>query len=82
MSAKSKPVVTEAHVADAIAHVREAMQLAEDREISHLLHDEPPCEAAHAEEDAAVRAALLLSEDAMIHVLQSLPASAPGALTN
>lgn len=63
----------QAHVADAIAHVREAMLLAADRELSHFVHDKPPCEAAHAAEDAAVRQALLSTEDAMVQVLQTLP---------
>ncbi len=68
-----KPANAQAQVADAIAHVREAMLLAEDRELSHFLQDEQPCEAAHHAEDAAVRNALLSSEDALVQVLQALP---------
>jgi hypothetical protein len=81
MTAKPDPSTTQAHVADAIAHVREAMQLAEHREISHFLNDEEPCAAANAAEDAAVRSALLSSEDAMIQVLEALPPST-GVLVN
>ena len=73
------PAAAQAQVADAIAHVREAMLLAEDREISHFVHDEAPCEAAHAAEDAAVRQALLSSEDALVQVLQALPPLPAGA---
>ena len=73
MTAEPKPAEVQAHLADAIAHVRGAMLMAENREINHFNEDEQPCEAAHAAEDAAVRTALLESEDAMIQVLQSLP---------
>ncbi len=76
---QTDPAATQAHLADAIAHVREAMLLAGEREVSHMQHDEPPCEAAHAVEDAAVRNALLSSEDAMISVLQTLPPLPEGA---
>ncbi len=70
------PSAAQAHVADAIAHVRQAISMAEERELSHFFKDEEPCAAAHAAEDAAVRTALLDSEDAMIQVLQTMPAPA------
>lgn len=72
-------VEAQAQVADAIAHVREAMLMAEDREIQHFLQDEAPCEAAHKAEDAAVRQALLSSEDALLQVLQAMPPLPAGA---
>ena len=68
-----KAAETQAHIADAIAQVREAMLMAEERELSHFVKDEEPCEASHAAEDAAVRHALLSSEDAMLQVLQAMP---------
>lgn len=68
-----KPEEAQAQVADAIAHVREAMLMAEERELSHFIEDEAPCEAAHKAEDAAVRHALLSTEDALVQVLQTLP---------
>ncbi len=73
-----------AHVVDAIAQVREAMLLAEEQEISHALGAEEPCEPSHTATDAAVRQALLSSEDAMIAVLESLPPTSmkPGPLVN
>lgn len=66
-------VRVQAHVTDAIAQVRQAMLMAENREISHGLKPEEPCDQAHAAEDAAVRNALLQSEDAMLDVLETLP---------
>ncbi len=66
-------VRVQAHVTDAIAQVRLAMVMAENREISHSLKSEEPCDQAHAAEDAAVRHALLQSEDAMLDVLETLP---------
>ncbi len=67
------PAEAQAQVADAIAHMREAMLMAEEREMSHFVEDEAPCEAAHKAEDAAVRHALLSTEDALVQVLQALP---------
>lgn len=64
---------TRAHVADAIAKVREAMVLAGEQEISHALQADEPCGETHAAEDAAVRDALLTSEDAKISILETLP---------
>ena len=63
----------QAHVTDAIARVRQAMLMAEHREISHGITAQEPCEQAHAAEDAAVRNALLQSEDAMLDVLETMP---------
>ena len=63
----------QAHVTDAIAQVRQAILMAEDREINHATGGEEPCSQAHAAEDAAVRTALMQSEDAMLDVLEALP---------
>ena len=78
MTTTLNTVEAQAQVADAIAHVREAMLMAEDRELNHFLEDEPPCESTHKAEDAAVRQALLSSEDALVQVLQALPPLPPG----
>lgn len=74
MPQTSRTAVARAQVADAIAKVQEAMSLAEEQEIQHALHAEEPCEQNHTVEDAAFRHALLVSEDAMISVLEALPA--------
>lgn len=73
MNVKPKGLAAQVQLAEAIANVREAMLFAEEREFSHFQKDEAPCEQAHAAEDAAVRHALLSSEDAMLQVLEAMP---------
>ena len=70
--------VAKVQVAHAIAKVREAMSLVEEQEIENALNNGEPCDQRHAVEDASLRSALLTSEEAMISVLESLPAT-PGA---
>ncbi len=66
-------VLVQACVTDAIAQVRQAMMMAEHREISHGVNAGEPCDQANAAEDAAFRNALQQSEDAMLDVLETLP---------
>ena len=73
MKPMSEVAEVQAHVTDAIAQVRHAILMAEEREISHGVKPDEPCNQAHAAEDAAVRKALLQSEDAMLDVLETLP---------
>lgn len=69
----SEAAKVQAHVTDAIAQVRQAILMAENREISRGEKADEPCDQAHAAEDAAVHKALLQSEDAMLDVLETLP---------
>ena len=73
MSRNAELAFTQSQVVDAITHVREAIILTRQQERRHAENADQPCEAAHLNEDAAVRSALDSSEEAMVNVLESLP---------
>ena len=75
MNRVPQEVVAKAQITDALARIHEAMLAQGEQETEHALHSEEPCAQANAAGDAAVRTALLSSEDAMIAALVSLPLS-------
>lgn len=64
--------VAQAQIVGAIAEIHEAMLVQMELEVDHALATEP-CGQGSATGDAAIRKALLASEDAMVTVLQGLP---------
>lgn len=73
--------VAQAQIVDAIAEIHEAMMVQYELEVEHALAAEP-CGQGSVAGDAAIRKALLASEDAMVTALEALPAAASMALAN